>query len=221
MFSDFTYNMIRYAGCDPVLLPEHVGEKISHYEYNHLARNVVRPSILRCDECTLVNFADKTSVVGPPACTDPLASISTTLSIAWGLPFEAFRIRADLGCSGSEWASPNTCDCPNCIDIRGKPPSFICGCMMCAYKMDKVKVVDGGDLILSYRGETVVEKLVHYNISELKSIVRKNHGVVMGDKRLRATWVNAFINTILYGFNTFAIKSDLPHEMLCEIRKFL
>lgn len=58
-------------------------------------------------------------------------------------------------------------------------------------------------------------------MKQLKVLVKKNYGVVKGDKRLRQSWVYAYIDTFLLGFNTFAVFSHLNDDLLREIRKFL
>ena len=60
-----------------------------------------------------------------------------------------------------------------------------------------------------------------YSIQELKQLVYKNHGIVVGDKRKRLTWTSAHIKTILYSFNVFAMSGLLFDDVLYEIRKFL
>ena len=87
-----------------------------------------------------------------------------------------------------------------------------------------VRYID--NIILEYQGklkadQTKIEKLVTFNINELKVLVKKNFGKVRGDTRRRQAWVYAYIDTVLLGFNTFAVRSELNDDLLREIRKFL
>ena len=77
------------------------------------------------------------------------------------------------------------------------------------------------DIILEYVGETTLEKNVSFTIDELKILVKKNYGIVKGNANLRQSWVYAYIDTVLLGFNTFALRSQLNDDLLREIRKFL
>ena len=58
-------------------------------------------------------------------------------------------------------------------------------------------------------------------LKQLKVLVKKNYGVVKGDKRRRQSCVYAYIDSVLLGFNTFAVFSDLNDDLLREIRKYL
>lgn len=82
------------------------------------------------------------------------------------------------------------------------------------------------NITLEYMGKlkadrTKLEKMVTFNINELKVLVKKNFGKVKGDTRRRQTWVYAYIDTVLLGFNTFAVRSQLTDDLLREIRKYL
>ena len=77
------------------------------------------------------------------------------------------------------------------------------------------------DILLEYNGTNAVEKLVPFTMKQLQVLVKKNHGTVKGDKRIKLSWVYAYIDTILLGFNTFAVRSNLNGDILREIRKFL
>jgi hypothetical protein len=82
------------------------------------------------------------------------------------------------------------------------------------------------NITLEYMGKikgdrTKVEKMVTFNMNELKVLVKKNFGKVRGDNRRRQTWVYAYIDTVLLGFNTFAVRSQLNDDLLREIRKYL
>ena len=85
--------------------------------------------------------------------------------------------------------------------------------------LTSIRYVD--TIILEYEGLNVIEKLVPFTMKQLKVLVKKNYGVVKGDKRRRQSWVYAYIDTVLLGFNTFAIFSDLNDDLSREIRKFL
>lgn len=65
------------------------------------------------------------------------------------------------------------------------------------------------------------EKLLPFKFKELKIIVNRNKGFVKRDKRAKSTWIYAYIDIVLSGFNTFAVVSQLNDDLLLEIRKFL
>jgi hypothetical protein len=86
-------------------------------------------------------------------------------------------------------------------------------------KFTGVRYID--NIILEYEGVNTIEELVSFTMKELKVLVKKNYGTVKGDKRRRQSWVYAYIDTVLLGFNTFAVRSQLTDDLLCEIRKYL
>ena len=75
------------------------------------------------------------------------------------------------------------------------------------------------DIIVEYHGTNAIEKLVPFTMEELQVLAHKN--TVKGDITKRHTWVYAYIDTILLGFDTFAGFTKLNNDLLCEIRTFL
>ena len=86
-------------------------------------------------------------------------------------------------------------------------------------KYGGVRYVD--DIIVEYTGVNPIEDLVSFTMEELEVLVQKNFGKVQGDTTNRQSWVYAYIDTVLLGFNTFAIRSQLTDDLLREIRKYL
>ena len=88
------------------------------------------------------------------------------------------------------------------------------------WEYPNVRYID--NIIVEYtKDSTLLEKLVPYKIKELKILVKKNYGIVKGDMRKRQAWVYAYIDTVLLGFNTFAVRSELNDDILREIYKYL
>ena len=58
-------------------------------------------------------------------------------------------------------------------------------------------------------------------MKELEGLVQKNFGKVQGDATNRQAWVYAYIDSVLLGFNTFAVRSKLNEDLLREIRTYL
>ena len=84
---------------------------------------------------------------------------------------------------------------------------------------DGIRYVD--DIIVEYTGVNPIEELVSFTMEELQVLVQKNFGKVQGDITKRQSWVYAYIDSVLLGFNTFAVRSKLNEDLLREIRKYL
>ena len=75
------------------------------------------------------------------------------------------------------------------------------------------------ETILEYEGINPLEKLVTFNKDELIRNIHKNYGIIKGNHI--KSWVFSYIDTVLYGFNVFALTSQLNDDVLREIRKYL
>ena len=84
---------------------------------------------------------------------------------------------------------------------------------------DGVRYID--DIIVEYTGVNPIEALVTFTMKELEGLVQKNFGKVKGDITKRQAWVYAYIDSVLLGFNTFAVRSQLNEDLLREIRTYL
>jgi hypothetical protein len=62
--------------------------------------------------------------------------------------------------------------------------------------------------------------LVPYSLEEVKALVYKNHGIPPSSDHL-VWWKYALLHTQRYGFNTFAIKSQLNDDVLAKIKSFV
>ena len=49
-----------------------------------------------------------------------------------------------------------------------------------------------------------------FEFEEIGALVWKNHSAVEGDEEVRTNWVNAYINTALYRFNTYSMSAKAP-----------
>ena len=168
MFTDYTYNTLKYCGIPvPVDMPL---EKFSTWEREFLNINKLENTLCQSPNYTIKTW--KKNILNGSSRKHDRAIIPTK------------RI----------W----TCTIMNFTGVR---------------------YVD--TIILEYEGLNVIEKLVPFTTKELKVLVKKNHGTVKGDKRRRQSWVYAYIDTVLLGFNTFAVVSSLNDDLLRLIRKFL
>ena len=75
------------------------------------------------------------------------------------------------------------------------------------------------ETILEYEGINPLEKLVKLNKDELIHNIHKNYGIIKGNHI--KSWVFSYIDTVLYGFNVFALTSQLNDDVLRQIRKYL
>jgi len=64
----------------------------------------------------------------------------------------------------------------------------------------------------------ILEKM---NLNEAKKIVKKNNGIVKGDKRTRFVWIYAYVQVVLLAFDEFASYSRLNDDVLHEIQAYL
>jgi hypothetical protein len=76
-----------------------------------------------------------------------------------------------------------------------------------------------GNSVLQYEGVNPLEKLISLNQEELIQGVYKNHGILKGLHS--RSWVFSYLETILYGFNVFAMSSQLNDDVLRAIRSYL
>lgn len=76
-----------------------------------------------------------------------------------------------------------------------------------------------GNSVLEYEGVNPLEKLISLNQEELIQGVYKNHGILKGLHS--RSWVFSYLETILYGFNVFAMSSQLNDDVLRVIRTYL
>lgn len=76
-----------------------------------------------------------------------------------------------------------------------------------------------GNSVLEYEGVNPLEKLISLNQEELIQGVYKNHGILKGLHS--RSWVFSYLETILYGFNVFAMSSQLNDDVLRAIRSYL
>lgn len=72
---------------------------------------------------------------------------------------------------------------------------------------------------------TVEEKTIleHYTKRQLQTLVKQNYYPLefILNKTLKYHWVKAYIYTKRWGFNTFAVQSKLPDDVLRFIRSYL
>ena len=177
MFSAYTYNTIRFMGCNPSDLRNC---KFSETELKILQENI-EFSPYTCEMVPDGMYVNLTPIeqMGPPG------SLVGDVPVC---PFSMFFYRCPkLNANGNRIVGMYL---PRQLPIPAKYPGTL-------------------------------DDLVPYSIQELKQLVYKNHGIVVVDKRKRLTWTTAYIKTILYSFNVFAMSGLLFDDVLYEIRKFL
>ena len=114
-----------------------------------------------------------------------------------------------------------TCRMKNWIAGIGFAPNHWESLIIDWYNDEKYGTRYVDDLIVEYTGVNPIEHLVSFTMEELEVLVQKNFGKVQGDTTKRQAWVYAYIDTVLLGFNTFAVRSKLNEDLLREIRKYL